>query len=165
VLDNGSRNEVDAASGRKSIASFERYEVLADETSARRAQAASPKIKSTFDLLTDPIPLHQGELTWRFGLALGALNLLLLAIGLASRNPRRPSNWNLLFALLGFVVYYNLINLSQAWVARGRVTMPAALVALHGTMFVLAVCLIWWRDHAAVLHWRLPRKRSRRVVA
>ena len=74
----------------------------------------------TIDLLREPTPRHQGELTWRLGLLFGAANLLLLGIGLAATNPRRASNWNLLFALLGFVVYYNLINLTQAWVAGGR---------------------------------------------
>ena len=34
---------------------------------------------------------------------MAAVNLLLLAIGLAHVNTRRPSNWNLVFALLGFV--------------------------------------------------------------
>ena len=54
---------------------------------------------------------------------LGGSNLLLLGIGLAATNPRRASNWGLLFALLTFVIFYNLINLSQAWVASGRVSM------------------------------------------
>jgi lipopolysaccharide export system permease protein len=62
---------------------------------------------------------------------LGAANLLLLGIGLAATNPRLASNWNLLFALLAFVVYYNLINLSQAWVASGKVSMLAAVAGLH----------------------------------
>ena len=81
---------------------------------------------------------------------LAAANLLLLGIGLAATNPRRASNWNLLFALLGFVVYYNLVNLSQAWVASGRFGMALALLGLHGGVFALALALLWWRDHAAV---------------
>ena len=89
----------------------------------------------TIDLLRRPTLRNQGELVWRVGLLCGAANLLLLAIGLAATNPRRASNWNLLFALLGFVVYYNLINLTQAWVAGGRVGMGAALLALHGGAF------------------------------
>jgi lipopolysaccharide export system permease protein len=100
---------------------------------------------------------NQGELAWRLGLLCGAANLLLLAIGLAANNPRRASNWNLLFALLAFVVYYNFINLSQAWVGTGRLGMGTALVALHGGAFLLALALIWWRDHAAVLALR-PRR-------
>jgi lipopolysaccharide export system permease protein len=102
---------------------------------------------------------HQGELAWRVGLVLGAANLLLLGIALAASPPRRASNWNLLFALLAFVVYYNLINLTQAWVASGRLGLGAALVALHGGVFGLALLLLWWRDHAAVTHWPVPTRR------
>ncbi len=150
VLQNGRRHEINTATGDKSVASFDHYEILAGEKAVRRADDAAPKVKSTLRLLADRSAVDQGELTWRFGLALGATNLLLLAIGLASRNPRRPSNWNLLFALLAFIVYYNLINLSQVWVARGRIDMGLALLALHGAALALALGLIWWRDHAAV---------------
>ena len=54
--------------------------------------------------------------------------MLLLGIGMSASNPRHASNWNLLFALLGFVVYYNFINLTQAWVSTGRVGLGAALL-------------------------------------
>ena len=114
----------------------------------------------TLDLLRDPSPRHQGELAWRFGLLLGAANLLLLALGLSATNPRRASNWNLLLALLGFVVYYNLINLSQAWVGSGRYAMGATLLALHGGMFILALALIFWRERAATFRL-LPRRAAR----
>jgi lipopolysaccharide export system permease protein len=66
---------------------------------------------------------------------------------LSASNPRRASNWNLLFALLAFVVYYNVINLSQAWVAGGKVGMGTALVLAHGSAFVLALVLLWRRDN------------------
>jgi lipopolysaccharide export system permease protein len=87
---------------------------------------------------------------WRFGLLLGAANLLVLGIGLAATNPRLASNWNLLFALLTFVVYYNLINLSQAWVAGGKVSMGRGRVRGARLALALALALLWWRDHAAV---------------
>jgi lipopolysaccharide export system permease protein len=54
-------------------------------------------------------------------------------------------------------VYYNFINLSQAWVGGGRIGMGAALITLHGSAFLLAMALIWWRDHATVLSLR-PRR-------
>ncbi len=72
-------------------------------------------------------------------------------MGLAATQPRRATNWNLLLALLSFVVYFNLINLSQAWVAGGKLGMGAALLVLHGSVFALGLALIWWRNHAAVL--------------
>ena len=84
---------------------------------------------------------------------------MLLAVGLAATNPRRASNWNLLFALLSFVVYYNLINLSQAWVAGAKMGMGTALLLTHGSAFAIALGLIWWRDHgrAMRLFGRAPK--------
>jgi lipopolysaccharide export system permease protein len=53
-----------------------------------------------------------------------------------------------------FVVYYNLISFSQAWVSSGRLGMGAALALLHGSAFAAALALLWWRDHAAVFSLR-----------
>lgn len=108
--------------------------------------------------MREPTARNQGELAWRFGMLIATANLLLLGLGLAATNPRRPSNWNLLFALMGWAVYFNLINLSQAWVANGRLGLGTALLAVHGGAFVLALALLWWRDHATVL--RLWPRRS-----
>jgi len=156
VLDRGQRNETDAARGIRSQATFESYRILASEGAVRKAEARPPRATRTVDLLRQPTPANLGELTWRFGLLFGAANLLLLGIGLSVTNPRRASNWNLLFALLGFVVYYNLINLTQTWVAGGRFGMGTSLLVLHGVTFAFALALLWWRDHAAVtrLRWR-----------
>ena len=157
VLERGQRNEADSANGEKMLSSFDSYRVLAGERALRRAEERPPKAMRTIDLLRQPTLRNQGELVWRIGLLCGAANLLLLAIGLAATNPRRASNWNLLLALLAFVVYYNFINLSQAWVGSGRFGLGTALVGLHGGAFVLALALLWWRDHATVFTLR-PRR-------
>jgi lipopolysaccharide export system permease protein len=157
VLERGQRNDVNLADGTRTLASFDSYRVLAGERAVREAERRSPRIVPTIDLIREPTLQHQGELTWRLGLALGAANLVLLGIGLAATNPRRASNWNLLFALLAFAVYYNLVTLSQSWVASGRVPMLPALLGVHGATFAAALALLWWRDHAAVL--RLVRRR------
>lgn len=159
VLERGQRNDVDTQTGEKTLSSFETYRVLADERRVRDADARPPKAMRTIDLLRNPTLRHQGELVWRLGLVFGCANLLLLGVGLAATNPRRASNWNLLFALLAFVVYYNLINLSQAWVASGRLGLGGALLLLHGAAFCGALALLWWREHAAVFRWR-PARRS-----
>jgi len=161
VLDTGHRSEQNSETGEHARLSFEHLRVLVDPGRARTTDNVPPKALTTLALLRDPQPKTHAELTWRLGLLFGAANLVLLGIGLAASNPRRASNWNLLFALLAFVVYYNLINLSQAWVSAGRVGMGAALVSLHGLAFAAALALIWWRDHATVLHlWqRAPAAR------
>lgn len=150
VLERGQSNLVDHRSGERTMANFETYSVRVGEKMAQINTNPPPRTLATLALLQNPVPTHLAELTWRFGMALGALNLLLLGIGLSATNPRRASNWNLLFALLAFFTYYNLINLSQAWVASSRLSMPLALLAVHGSGFMLAMALLWWRDHAAV---------------
>ena len=147
VLERGQRNDVDLQSNEKTMSSFERYRVLADERRVRDVESRPPKAMDTVDLVREPTARNLGELVWRFGLLFGSANLLLLGIALSATNPRRASNWNLLFALLAFFVYYNLINLSQAWVASGRIGMGAALAGLHVGAFGLALALLWWRDH------------------
>ena len=158
VLERGQRNETHAGSGERTLSSFESYRVLASDRAVRSAEARPPRTVRSIDLMRAPTPRNLGELTWRFGLFLGAANLLLMAIGLAATNPRRANNWNLLFALLTFVIYYNIINLSQAWVASGRFAMAPAMIIVHGSAFAAALALLWWRDHAAVFRFGLRRK-------
>jgi lipopolysaccharide export system permease protein len=162
VLERGQRNDVDQKNGEMTLSSFEKYRVLASEKAARAAESIPPKATDTLDLIRKPTPRGEGELTWRFGLLLGAANLLLLGIGLSATNPRRANNWNLMFAVLAFFVYYNLINLSQAWVAGGRTSMGAVLLQLHGGAFVVAVGLLWWRDHGCAV--QLLRRRPKAVA-
>lgn len=157
VLDAGQRNEENLRTGEKSLAQFGRYQVKVSDRLRNPTDSPPAKALNTQDLLADPTTINQGELSWRLGLLMGAANMVLLGIGLASTSPRRPNNWNLLFALLSFVVYYNLINLTQAWVASGKMSLGLGLSLSHGGALALAWLLIWWRDYSAVVHW-WPRR-------
>jgi lipopolysaccharide export system permease protein len=155
VLERGQRNEENHATGESTLARFETYDVLATERALRDVKERPPKAKLTVELLREPTPANQGELVWRFGMVAVAINLVLLGIGLAASNPRRASNWNLLVALLSFVVYFNLVNLSQAWVSGGRLGLGAAMLLLHGGGFAFALALLWWRERGTTLSLRL----------
>jgi lipopolysaccharide export system permease protein len=147
VLDHGQRNETQLKTGEKSLARFEQYKVMTDTQVLANASQLPPKATPTLELVRTPTPKNQGELAWRLGMILAGFNMALLGVGLAASNPRRASNWNLLFALLAFVVYFNLLNVSVSWVGNGRTTLPRALLALHGSAFVLALGVIWLRDN------------------
>jgi len=159
MLNKGQRNELDQASGEKTVSRFDTYRTQAGERVLAGSPAQQPRARPTADLLSEPTPLNQGELVWRLGLVLAAANMLLLGIGMSASNPRHASNWNLLFALLAFFVYYNLTNLTKAWVGSGRLGMGTALLVAHGGAFAIAVGLIWWREQGAR---RLPMSRRRR---
>ncbi|MBA4340855.1 MAG: LPS export ABC transporter permease LptF [Methylibium sp.] len=162
VLENGQRNESSASNGSKTMARFARYQLQVDEQSVRSVDALPPRAMNTLDLIASKQPQHQGQLAWRFGLAVAAVNMVLLGIGMSATNPRRANNWNLLFALLGFVVYFNLINLTQAWVSNGRTSLLQAMLSVHGGAFVIALGLMWLRDQGnrlSLSSWR-PRARK-----
>lgn len=146
-LTRGQQNEENLKTGEKTLARFEGYSARAGERVISGLDNLPPKARTSLALLQEPTPRNQGELVWRLGLLLGGANMVLLGIGLSATNPRRASNWNLLFALLAFAIYYNLINLSQAWVAGGKVSMGGALVFAHGGAFVIALVLLWWREN------------------
>lgn len=153
-LGDGQRNEIDRQSAERTLSLFDRYEVIVGDRLTSPLDELPPKARATMTLLNKPTAEHLGELTWRLGLILAATNMVLLAIGLAAINPRRASNWNLMFALLTFIVYYNLISLSRAWVSNGKLGMGSALLLTHGTALLLAMYLMWRQDAAK----RLPRR-------
>jgi lipopolysaccharide export system permease protein len=158
VLERGQRNQTDLASGQSVISRFENYRVLVDDDRVRRSESRPPKAMATYYLLADPTLPNQGELTWRIGLVLAGFNLVLLGIAVSATNPRRPGNWNLIFALLAFIVYFNLVTLSENWVSTGRASMGAALLGLHGGVLALVWLLMAWRVVGAT--WRWPWNRA-----
>jgi lipopolysaccharide export system permease protein len=110
----------------------------------------------------DPTPPNLGELAWRLGLSLAALNFIVIAVTVSSVNPRAGRSGNLVFALFAFVVYYNLLNLGQSWVSNGQVRFWVVMVGLHGG--VLLASLLWLaKQHN---NWSLQHLlRSRRAPA
>ena len=161
VLEAGQRNEINMKTFEKTQASFETYRVLAEEKLLGAGAVRPPKATATAELIRRNTAESNGELAWRGGLLLAACNMVLLGIGLAASNPRRPSNWGLVFALLTFVVYYfNVVNLSQVWVAAGRMSLVGALLGMHGAVLLLALALLWWRNHGAVFRWPSRRLAS-----
>jgi lipopolysaccharide export system permease protein len=164
VLSKGQRNEQNASNGEKTLSRFETYSAQAGDRALDATGGIAPRAMPTAALLRDPTPANRGELVWRLGLVLAAANMLLLGIGMSASNPRHASNWNLLFALLAFFAYYNLINLSQAWVGSGRVGLGVALLAGHGSAFALAIALLWWRENG-MRRVAVTRRRRRRALA
>jgi lipopolysaccharide export system permease protein len=63
----------------------------------------------------------------------------------------------LVFALFTFVIYFNLVNLGQSWVAGGKLSLTTYMLALHGGVFLLAV--LWLTKGHNNWHWRrlLPK--------
>jgi lipopolysaccharide export system permease protein len=150
VLSHGTRADLDLTSGNKTVSQFSEQRLLVSERAAARLDDAPPKAYDSLTLLQSDVPALRGELVWRVGLALCGINLVVLGAGLAAGGPRRQAgSWTLLVALLGFMVYTNLINLTQAWVVAGRQSVAVALLSVHGSAALIGLTLLWWRDSGA----------------
>ena len=112
--------------------------------------------RSTLSLLQQRSLPDLAELTWRVGLVLAAVNLVLLGLAVSSVNPRVGRSGNTLFALFSFVIYFNLLNLGQSWISSGQVTFAGLMLGLHGGVLLLAVFWLARRHN----NWRgfFPRR-------
>jgi len=126
------------------IMNFERYALRVQNREAR-AEQTSTKALSSFALLLNPSNPNLAELLWRIGLPLSALTLAFLAIPLSFVNPRASRSINLVFALLTYMVYSNLISIAQAWVSQGRLSFETGWWVVHAGMGMILAMMFWRR--------------------
>ena len=144
VLADGRRYEGNPGEAEFRVMEFKRYAVRI-ETREASSEEIPARALSTQTLLRDPREGNLAELLWRIGLPLAALNLALLAIPLAFVNPRASRSSNLMFALLTYMVYSNLISVSQAWVSQGKISFHVGWWAVHLAMLLLLLALFYRR--------------------
>lgn len=147
MLNQGQRLENDPASGRIKISQFEQYGAQIGAGSPSVAGAQGLKARSSLSLIQDPNPGTRGELGWRIGVALTAFNLALLGIATTVSNPRAGRSSNLLFTLFAFIIYFNMLNISQRWVTLGKVHWLVLILLLHGSVFLLSALWLAKRHH------------------
>jgi len=126
------------------IMNFERYALRVQSREARSEQT-STKALATSALLREPTNSNLAELLWRMGLPLSALILAFLAIPLSFVNPRASRSVNLVFALLTYMVYSNLISIAQAWVSQGRLPFETGWWVVHAGMSLILLLMFWRR--------------------
>jgi lipopolysaccharide export system permease protein len=161
MLENGQRLENVIGQSALKISDFEEYGSKTGDMGPASANAPEAKLLSTRDLIKAPTRSNMGELAWRLGLALAAFNVVILAVALASVNPRGGRSNNLIFVLLAFVVYNNLINVGQSWIFSGVIGFGGLLLTLHGGVLLLALGWLAKRH----FNWALtPIARKRRPL-
>ncbi|MFT4266352.1 MAG: LPS export ABC transporter permease LptF [Xenophilus sp.] len=141
VLKDGQRLERRLDNTGMKISEFARYGAKVGSDKPTVADQTPPRARSTLALLAQPDDANRGELGWRIGMVLAAVNFVLLALTVSGVNPRVSRSGNLLFALFAFVVYYNLLNLGNSWVSSGRYGLGGFIATLHGGALLLT--LLW----------------------
>ena len=141
VLENGQRLEKTTGKSELTVASFGTYGVQIDAPDQSARSFVPSGAKGTLELLEVPNKAHLAELSWRAGMAMAAINFVLIGLAAAGVNPRVGRTANLGFAFGAFIVYFNLLILGKSWIETGQVHFGVYLVALHGG--ALALALLW----------------------
>ena len=144
VLEDGRRWDGDWGGNAYRLMEFERYGVRLQAKAPGIANPSS-RLKTTWELISDPTGPNLGELVWRAGLPISGVVVALLAIPLAFVNPRAGQSINLVIAVLVYVTYNNLTSVMQAWVAQGKVSFGVGLVITHAVVLGVAAWLFWRR--------------------
>ncbi len=144
VLLNGIRYEGKPGQRDYNIVEFERYAIRIDSAPAKQAQQ-SLRAMSTLELWANRTTWNLSELEWRFGLPISAAILALMAIPLSYVNPRAGRSLNLILAIVLYMVYNNMISVTNAWVGQGKLSPGVGLWGIHAVMLAVTAVLFYRR--------------------
>ena len=144
VLLNGTRYEGTPGQLDYRVVEFERYAIRIESVAAKQAQPWS-RTMSTPDLWRNRTTWNLAELEWRLGLPISAAVLALLAIPLSYVNPRVGRSLNLILAIVLYMLYSNMISVTNAWVGQGKLSPGIGLWGIHTVMLLITLLLFYRR--------------------
>jgi len=144
VLLNGTRYEGKSGQPDYSIIEFERYAIRIDSVPTQQARIWV-RTMSAPELWRNPTPWNLAELEWRLGLPISAALLAMLAIPLGYVNPRAGRSLNLILALVLYMVYNNMISVTNSWVAQEKMSPGIGLWGIHAAMLLITALMFYRR--------------------
>lgn len=167
-LFDGYRYDVDTRDEDHQITAFHELSIRAPigPDGAIREREAT---RSTLALVRSATPDASAELQWRIANAVSVLLLALLAIPLSHTDPRQGKYAKLLFAILLYLAYRNLLGAGRHWIEDGTLAAFPGLWLVHALCLVVALVLFvfepgrrqYWTWSLAA---RRRRSRGRRVA-
>lgn len=156
VLLNGTRYEGVPGQRDYRIVEFERYAIRIDSTPVKQALPYA-RTMSTPELWRNRTSWNLSELEWRLGLPISAAILALLAITLSFVNPRAGRSLNLVLAIVLYMVYSNMISVTNSWVGQGKLSPGIGLWGIHALMLAVTA-LMFYRRMTLFSLWRMIKK-------
>jgi lipopolysaccharide export system permease protein len=158
VLFNGTRYEGVPGQRNYNIVEFERYAIRIDSVPLQLAQPRA-RTMSTPELWSNRTTWNIAELEWRVGLPISALILALLAIPLSHVNPRAGRSLNLALAIVLYMLYNNMISVTNAWVGQGSLSPGIGLWGIHAVMLAITAAMFYRRITLFSLYKVITKKR------
>jgi lipopolysaccharide export system permease protein len=164
VLESGRRYEGVPGEPEYRMTEFERYRLRIDSRPDEPIAELAARAKTTGRLLAEATPFTRAELLIRIAQPVVAVLLALLAIPLAYLNPRVGRSFNLIIAVLAFLLYNNGLSVVKAWVQQGRLSFAVGVWLVHFVVVLVVAALFFRRVYMQrwVPRWRdlLPWKRE-----
>ena len=151
-LTNGQQTVLNHETGEYKHTEFKNFKYFIDPAASFAFSDMQSQSLSTLELIKSGEKINQGELFWRTGLFIAAINLALLAVQLASVNPRVGRSYSLVMALLCFVGYYNMLTIGKRLIADGSASLFNMMLIVHGSAALIVIC--WYLHTEFNLHWR-----------
>ncbi len=151
VLENGFRYEELGKSKQTAVIQFEKHGVRVDEDINKPKVEFKQHSMPTLALIKRGTGPDHAELQWRISTALLIIVLAMLGIPLSRSSPRQGRYAKLALALLIYIIYTNLLNVSRAWLNRETVSVWVGMWWVHLLGVLLAVALfidwkpVWYR--------------------
>lgn len=155
VLEKGRRYEGKPNSAEVSTTEFERYAIRVETKEVAR-EPDTTQAKSTQALVQKATLADVAELQWRMAIPISALVLVLLAIPLSFVDPRAGRSLNVIFAIVIYVIYNNVLSIFQAWITQGKLNAMIGLWPVHLFFLALTFYMFYRRNHLLPLMPRLP---------
>ena len=162
---NGQRLEMQPGNQGTRVSIFEEYVAELESVVLPDAPATDMKSVDSWTLVHDSSTSARGELAWRVGLLISAMNLILLALVAATTNPRAGRGANIVFAIFAFLTYSNTLNLGTNWIASGKISFWGWTLGFHGLVFAAVMLVLLKQQNGFSFLASFRRLRERRHQA
>ena len=146
VLHNGERFDGPDKTGKTAIMEFEQHGIRIEEPKQAITANLRQKAVSTSALLERGRSYDHAEIQWRISAILLCIILALLAVPLSRTSPRQGRYSKLALALMFYIIYTNLLNVSRAWLNKDEVSVYVGMWWVHILMLLFALAIfVQWR--------------------
>ena len=140
VLENGARYEGTPGRGGYTVIEFEQHGIRIEEKGII-SSGNRPQEKTTLELINSDLVSHIAEFQWRLSAVFLCLVLSILAIPLSRTSARQGRYAKVGVALIIYILYTNLLNISRVWIEQGEIVHQLGMWWVHGLFFIIATLM------------------------
>ena len=147
-LKNGVRYEGLPGDKNINIIDFDRYdmEIVSGEVQKSISNFSKIETRTTINLLLDGGVLANGEIQWRLSQPISILILSIIGVLLGRTSPRTGKGVNLLFGVIIFMFYYNVLLVSKNSVEIEQLSPIIGLWLVHFIMVIFMIIFYHFRQ-------------------